>query len=348
MNKEAFLEKYNISEDDFNKTKLQWDNLMKIHDDFISMSEELQIVGDFISKCLNKVYAVHSIRQRIKNPEHLVEKIIRKKIDNPEREITLENYTEQITDLIGIRVIHLFKEDWENIHDFILNKWEIVEQPIAYIRKGDSDELSEKFTERGCKVKDHEYGYRSIHYTIKLQPNKRTFIAEIQVRTIFEEGWSEIDHRIRYPYDIDNEILADYLVIFNRLAGSADEMGSYVKFLADKLKDIEKCHVKELEEKNNIITELRDTINKLKIDSHDKETLQDKINILEKKMSVNDIKKINYNTSLFNYLTPEKIKLNDLYITSDKNKMPRPDNISGIMKIQKRNADDLYKKYFDK
>ena len=54
---------------------------------------------------------------------------------------------------------------------------------------------------------------------------------EIQVRTVFEEAWSEIDHIIRYPYDVDNPVLTEYLAIFNRIVGSADEMGMFIKKL---------------------------------------------------------------------------------------------------------------------
>ncbi|MGL5100796.1 MAG: GTP pyrophosphokinase, partial [Fusobacteriaceae bacterium] len=38
-----------------------------------------------------------------------------------------------------------------------------------------------------------------------------------------------IDHITRYPYDMDNPILVEYLAIFNRIVGSADEMGTFLK-----------------------------------------------------------------------------------------------------------------------
>lgn len=302
MDKRTFLEKYNILEEDFNKTNLQWNELIDIYNDLKSISEELEFAGDFISNCLKRVDTVHSVRQRIKDPEHLVEKIIRKKLKNLDREITLENYTEQITDLIGIRVIHLFKEEWENIHEFIAKKWKLVEDPTANIRKGDSEELINKFKEKGCETKYHKYGYRSIHYIIELQPNKRKFIAEIQVRTIFEEGWSEIDHRIRYPYDIDNAILANYLVMFNRLAGSADEMGSFVNFLGNELKNINETHCKELEEKNELINDLKTTIDELEIEKGEKDKIQKKFDFLQKQFSLHDIEypsKDNYKNKIY-------------------------------------------------
>ena len=47
---------------------------------------------------------------------------------------------------------------------------------------------------------------------------------EIQGRTLFEEGWSEIDHDIVYPYFKDDEMLKDFSTLLNRLSGMADEM----------------------------------------------------------------------------------------------------------------------------
>ncbi len=59
----------------------------------------------------------------------------------------------------------------------------------------------------------------------------------MQVRTIFEEGWSEIDHKVRYPNFSEEQTTKYFLDIFNRLAGSADEMGSFVKALDVELKN---------------------------------------------------------------------------------------------------------------
>ena len=52
---------------------------------------------------------------------------------------------------------------------------------------------------------------------------------EIQGRTLFEEGWSEIDHDIVYPYYKDDEMLKDFSTLLNRLSGMADEMSSYFR-----------------------------------------------------------------------------------------------------------------------
>ena len=89
--------------------------------------------------------ATHSVRFRIKNPQKLAKKILTKKKKDPTRSIKFENYKSEITDLIGLRVLHLFKEDWTLIHDFIVKKWDLFETPIAYFRTGDNEDWVNAF-----------------------------------------------------------------------------------------------------------------------------------------------------------------------------------------------------------
>lgn len=179
----------------------------------------------------------------------------------------------ELTDLIGVRALHLFKEDWNQIHDLITNTWDLNEIPTAYYREGDSTEYKKSFQEKGCEPKEHPFGYRSVHYIIETKPAKTKYFAEIQVRTIFEEAWSEIDHTIRYPYDQDNQIFGQFLMILNRLAGSADEMGTFVQFLKKYLKTQEASHQKAIFEKDKLILELETKIKESKLEKADMEYL---------------------------------------------------------------------------
>lgn len=282
IEKASFLAKFRISEESFIKSRCDWDELVAIFIDFKSKKEELLVAGNLILERLRLIQEIHSLKIRIKDPEHLIEKIIRKKEENPERQITLERYSTEITDLIGVRALHLFKDEWINIHDGITDIWETHEPPTAYIRAGDPDKF---FSDHGCEIKPHNAGYRSVHYLIKSQPTKTLHIAEVQVRTIFEEGWSEIDHRLRYPNDINNELLNEYLQIFNRLAGSADEMGSYIKLLKSALTAREIKYEEErdqfIKEKEIILNEMEKLKSKLKSETKENEELQKIIDSLK-------------------------------------------------------------------
>ncbi len=243
LDRKEFFEKYLISDEYFKETGLDWNMLVEIYDDYKSIVPKLDIDSQHIVLKLIDVEAVHSVRRRVKNPEHLIEKIIRKGKKYLEKGLSKDNYKEIITDLIGIRVLHLFKDDWLTIHNEITHLWEVKETPQVNIRKGDNDGVDfEKIVEEaGCELIIRKYGYRSVHYLIGTPLNKNEEIkVEIQVRTVFEEAWSEIDHIIRYPYDTQNDMLGEYLAMFNRIVGSADEMGSFIQKLKGELKSCNK------------------------------------------------------------------------------------------------------------
>lgn len=282
MDRDKFFRKYLISPEDFKKTGLVWDELVKIKSHYESLYSSLeQVAADIADRIRKSTEEVHSVKFRVKSSEHLVEKIIRKKIKNPDRDINYSNYQNQITDLVGVRVLHLFKADWEPIHKFIQQSWNLNETPLAYYREGDQDDQLKSYEAKGCERAKHEFGYRSVHYVIKTAPTKDTQLVEIQVRTLFEEAWSEIDHKIRYPYDLKNNLLMPYLVLFNRLAGSADEMGSYVRTLQAGLSEYEEARVRERADSEKKISGLEKKIQSLSIAQKQKSDLENELKSLK-------------------------------------------------------------------
>jgi putative GTP pyrophosphokinase len=281
-NKTEFLAKYQIDDKDYRKSKLKWDELKAIYNDFTQKVHHLNSIGLSISNALQVQTGVHSVRFRVKDPEHLIEKIIRKVAENPKRKIDLTNYEQEITDLVGVRAIHLFKSNWESIDQFIRQTWEFKEDPIAYFRKGDPEDIRSTFNSSKFDVKEHKAGYRSLHYVIITKPTKIQHFVEVQVRTLFEEGWSEIDHKIRYPYDTNNDLINSLLMIFNRLAGSADEIGEYVKTLSFTLKAKEEEYLMALGTREREIESLKTQIDGLKLNQQQKTKLFDSIDQISK------------------------------------------------------------------
>jgi putative GTP pyrophosphokinase len=233
-----FLKRYGITKKDFDTAGLNWDDLVAIHKDYLSLRSRLEhparaIVDILFSKTARE-QGVHSVRYRVKDANGLVEKVIRKKIHNPKRVITVSNYREEITDLIGIRALHVFKTDIYGIHQFIVSTFSLKEkeQPILYHREGDEQQFIDMCTDCGCRPEKHHKGYRSVHYIVATQLTKERHYAEIQVRTVFEEGWSEVDHKIRYSFKGSSATPFDaQLRILNGIAGSADESGSAIRKL---------------------------------------------------------------------------------------------------------------------
>lgn len=272
ITKEILMDKYNITEELIQSSEMEWTEFCDIYEDFSKNKYEhyKEIMEDFLATYLKDInekngiekdreVKIHSIRSRVKDAEHLIVKIIRKKQENDlkYRNLDKNNYEKFITDLIGIRCLVLFKDDWENLHYYLLSKFEnnveyyvkdavsdfddninhyyFAEKPKVHIRNGDARDGYEKVLSPDC-VLDGKV-YRSIHYIIKY----KGVYLEIQVRTIFEEGWGEVDHTIVYPYYQDDRILKEYTELLNRLSGLADEMSAFfVRLKKLEVKNIEK------------------------------------------------------------------------------------------------------------
>lgn len=256
---EEFLRKYPYTKEIIEVNNIHIENLMEIYNDYINYRNSYENQASFIANILREEDSIHSVKSRIKDPERLIEKIIRKTEDRKNKygndfEFTVENYKNEINDLIGIRVIHIFKEEWEAIHDFIIKTWKVIEI-TANVRDGDN---TEKFDELGIEVRSRASGYRSVHYLVELNfTYSDTTIAEIQVRTIFEEGYGEIDHLLRYSNDNIPEIVKSNLLLFNRIIGSADEMASLINNLNNKLAEDLKTYENIIKDQSVEIEKLR-------------------------------------------------------------------------------------------
>lgn len=280
-----FLEKAKIPQDDWDRSGLSWKNLTEIALDYIHSQPALISTAEQISSRIRTFDGVHSVRWRIKDTTHLLKKIVRKNLEDKPQEkwitINHENYLSRATDLIGVRALHLFKDECIEIDESIRKTWNLCEPVIIYIREGDS--THSELTTRGGEIKQHKFGYRSIHYIINSQPEKTELTAEIQVRTIFQEGWSEIDHRVKYPDYSDNPEIKLFLQVFNGLAGSADEMGSFVKNLTKVLSDHEQINKSAnaerqaaIEERDQAMEQIASSIKELqelKVRDKDSQTL---------------------------------------------------------------------------
>lgn len=277
----AFLSSYNLPPDAIEKCGLSWELLDTIAARYGEQRKELHLPAASLAERLRQVQEVHSVRVRIKEPDHLVAKIIRKTVERPHIGITAENFTSRITDLLSLRVLHLFKEDWRPIHEFIVSAWDLAEPPTANVRRGDGERVIQASAERGCAIHEHRFGYRSVHYVISSQPSAVPFVAEIQVRTILEEAWSEIDHRIRCPYELDNPMMARFLEIFNRLAGHADEMGSFVKYPKEDLGSRDAQYCDALMQQEASVASLKQTVRQLEMSGPDKRRLEEQIASIE-------------------------------------------------------------------
>ncbi len=167
---------------------------------------------------------VHSVKSRLKDRNHLGEKLSRKWDDaNP---IDGANIFERVTDLAGVRVLHLYQDQFPKIHAEIMGKvnvladWHLPEAPKAYTWDPESRIFFETL---GVEVQIKESFYTSVHYLVRPRADS-PICCEIQVRTLFEEIWGEVDHGLNYP--IPSTILScrEQLRVLAKMVGAGSRL----------------------------------------------------------------------------------------------------------------------------
>jgi ppGpp synthetase/RelA/SpoT-type nucleotidyltranferase len=131
-----------------------------------------------------------SIEARAKEIESFGKKAITPAEDDPGQPKYADPLSE-ITDLAGVRVITFLLAAVEKVNGLIEREFEVVE----------------KSTKSGLFEEGQKLGYQSVHYLVKFSPARCALpeyarfegrTTEIQVRTILQHGWAEIEHDIQY------------------------------------------------------------------------------------------------------------------------------------------------------
>lgn len=245
--KERFLRQYKVT-DLFPNCGVSWETLMEIGDDYetkcygdgresqVYKGEYFEIIQNHIAKiaCFDNV---HSYRFRIKKTGSLLAKIIRKGAER-KTVYTSANYFQKITDLLGIRILYVFKEDYWSVHQQIMNEYEnqLAQDISIKLKTGDDGDMYKQLLQEYSNVRvDENKTYRSIHYTIYAKKSDISTCprVEIQTRTIFEEGWSEINHKLVYKTDSGNQGLKKTSDVLSSMVGACDTMGTLMKMLYD-------------------------------------------------------------------------------------------------------------------
>ena len=172
---------------------------------------------------------VHSVKSRMKDPEHSKDKIQRKLKSG--KIIDENNLFTVVNDLIGVRVLYLYQDQFQLIHNELLKKvdetkdWMFVEAPIAYTWGPETREYFEKLNIH-TEVRDTYY--TSVHYVIKPNNELSNITCEIQVRTLFEEIWGEIDHTINYPNPTEIIACKEQLRVLAKLVSTGTRLADSI------------------------------------------------------------------------------------------------------------------------
>lgn len=169
---------------------------------------------------------VHSIRSRLKDPEHLRDKLIRKwQRAGQEFDVRPDNLLVAVNDLVGIRILHLYTRQIQEIDGTLReildeNRFKLIEGPFA--RTWD-DESRAFFQECSIQTQASPSLYTSVHYVVE-SASRTKITAEIQVRTLMEEVWGEVDHQLNYPHSTDSLACREQLKVLARVTSSATRL----------------------------------------------------------------------------------------------------------------------------
>ncbi|MEM6659010.1 MAG: hypothetical protein AAF625_13055 [Pseudomonadota bacterium] len=205
---------------DFSASVQQY--LTDYEENFSTFKDKARLAGALVTKLTNSRSAMlHTVTSRAKSPESLRSKIRAKRYRRP---------GSQVTDLIGVRVITFYYDDVNSIVKLLKKKLEIDEQ-------GSID----KRAQLGLR----EFGYRSVQMIVRLKQDHQEGSEyealtgqwfEIQIRSILEHAWAEIEHEIVYKSKV--EYPKEIVRRFASLAGTLEILDDEFIALKHKKNDL--------------------------------------------------------------------------------------------------------------
>ena len=172
--------------------------MMEVETKFNVLNEELSLLYDR--------NPIETIKARLKSPESIVDKAVRKNIP-----LTVDSIEKSLHDIAGLRIICSFPSDIYMLAD-------------ALLRQDDVTLIERKDYIQNPKPN----GYRSLHLIIEtpifLHNQTRMMKVEVQFRTIAMDWWASLEHKIRYKKDLkDDEAVARELFSCAEMGAELDQ-----------------------------------------------------------------------------------------------------------------------------
>lgn len=160
-----------------------------ILDDYAQVAPRLAAFGEDLCQrldswlCTSSELKVHSLGRRVKAAPSLADKLAR-----PDKTY---GHLWDVTDLLGLRVITYFDDEVDLIGRLIESRLQVDFQHSVDKRQHRDQRDPSRF------------GYRSLHYVCHLPADFRQADSppprfEIQIRTLLEHAWAEIEHDLGY------------------------------------------------------------------------------------------------------------------------------------------------------
>lgn len=160
-----------------------WETLMFLYDAALrQVSTKIDILNEEFAH-IHKYNPIEHVKSRIKEPQSIV-----KKLKRQGHEVTLENMLKYIKDIAGVRIICSFTSDIYRIADMLAQQADLKVLELT-------DYLSQP------KVS----GYRSYHMLVTVPVYLSDGVVdtkvEIQIRTIAQDFWASLEHKIYYKFE---------------------------------------------------------------------------------------------------------------------------------------------------
>lgn len=180
------------------------------------------------------------VKGRIKSFDAFYRKLLARS-----QKTAITNPFEYITDIVGMRIVVPFLEDLESVENIITKNFQIIETEYK------SRELSIR-----------EFGYDSIHILIALPADisKKYKLAEcikieIQLRTILQDAWAEVEHELIYKTSIDKveDTIRRKMIAINATLSLADITFQEIReYQRKRYRDIQERHKKLMDKVSTI------------------------------------------------------------------------------------------------
>lgn len=212
--------------------------LVPVRDEFRAIFGEWkdrQHWSGYRAKGLPTPSPIQRIIPRVKRIESVIDKIRRKPESYPDGE-SIESLR-RMHDAFAQRIVVFFPSDLAIVHQEIMKMvdngiWEFsdVDPPLAHF----SRDLFFDLELPEVALDERRNGYASIHYIVRLTGARPDVEfnpwVEIQVRTLLEDAWAEVEHILGYKPDKNTQldVLDQFRIIGQQLA-AADQHFDYMK-----------------------------------------------------------------------------------------------------------------------
>ena len=222
------------------------------------------------------------MKYRVKKEESILEKLSKK-----QKEYTISNIKDNVSDIIGARIVCTFKSD-------IIGSEKNQGMLERLKEKLKDDYQIEILNEKDYISHPKENGYASYHIVIAIPVSIKGISykvkAEIQIRTIAMDMWASLDHKIRYKKGISLSVEKEKSIINTALL--CQDLDEYL----DKLHQKE-IKLRQQQDTNSIDKTIQDTTS---IDKTILETQEYKKMIARYHHALSNVKEIiNYINKLY-------------------------------------------------